>query len=140
MGRGPFPSSVDFKCDFRWCCESTKKTLAQCIFSVGHLGGPKGSKSIGNQLLAYIGIIPEINSLDRVQLATKLEHCVGSLPLIPAKGNINELSKGFVQQYSYIATKMHACKQNDLILGEGFRQNALTLSLVGLCGANLFQV
>ena len=71
--------------------------MAHGIFSTDHLGDPNDSKSIGNQLLAYIRIIPEINLPNRVQLGTKLDHLARSLPLIPAKGNINELSKGFVQ-------------------------------------------
>ena len=57
--------------------------MAHWFVSAGHLGGPNDSKSIGNQLLGYTGIIPEINLPDRVQLATKLEHFVGSLPLKP---------------------------------------------------------
>ena len=55
--------------------------MANWIFSTGRLGDPNDSKSIGNQLLAYTRIIPEINLPHRVQLATKLEHFVGSLPL-----------------------------------------------------------
>ena len=43
------------------------------------------ANSIGNRLLAYTGIIPEINLPNRVQLATKLEHFVGSLPKIPGR-------------------------------------------------------
>ena len=53
--------------------------MANWIFSTGHLGDPKDSKSIGNQFLGYTGIIVEINLSDRVQLATKLEHFVESL-------------------------------------------------------------
>ena len=41
------------------------------------------ANSIGNRLLSYTGIMPEIKLPDRVQLATKLEHFVGSLPLKP---------------------------------------------------------
>ena len=55
--------------------------MAHWLFSAGHLGDPNGSKSIGNQLLDYIGIIPEINLLDRVQLAAELEYFFESRPL-----------------------------------------------------------
>ena len=51
------------------------------------------ANSIGNRLLAYTGIIPEINLPDRVQLATKLEHFVGSLPKISGRF----LSKAYVK-------------------------------------------
>ena len=54
--------------------------MVHWYFSAKHLCGPNDSKSIANRLLAYTGIIPEINLPDRVQLATKLEHFVGSLP------------------------------------------------------------
>ena len=57
-----------------------KKPLAQWLFPDGHLGDPNASKSIGNQLLGYIRIIPEINLPDRVQIVTKLEHFVGGFP------------------------------------------------------------
>ena len=71
--------------------------MVLCFSSAGHLRDPNDSKSIGNQLLAYIGIRPKINLLNRVQLATKLEHFVGAFLKFLIKGNINELSKGFVQ-------------------------------------------
>ena len=60
-----------------------KKTLVHCIFSVGHLDGPKDSKSIRNQLLGYIGVIPQIDLPNRVQLVPELErfeYFVGDLP------------------------------------------------------------
>ena len=55
--------------------------MADWLFSTGRLGDPNGSKSIGNQLLDYTGIIPEIKLPDRFQLAAELEHFVESLPL-----------------------------------------------------------
>ena len=38
------------------------------------------SESMGNRLLAYTAIISQIDLPDRVQLAAKLEHFVGSVP------------------------------------------------------------
>ena len=55
--------------------------MAHGIFSTDHLGDPNDSKSIGNQLLAYTRIIPEIDLPDRVQLAAELEYFFESLPL-----------------------------------------------------------
>ena len=77
-------SPVDVKCDFRhylgFVVKWEKKTCGHRFFSVGHLGGPNDSKSIGNQLLSYIGDITEIDLPNRVQLVAKLEHFVGNLP------------------------------------------------------------
>ena len=71
-------SSVDFKCDFRIYLDDVakvqKKPLVDCFFSAGHLDGPNDSKSIGNQLLGYIGVIPELYLPDRLQLGLELEH------------------------------------------------------------------
>ena len=85
--------TIELKAKIEESIFSEKKEMLGCM-SLCRSGD---ANSIGNRLLAYTGIIPEIKLPDRVQLATKLEHFVGSLPLIPGKGNINELSKGFVQ-------------------------------------------
>ena len=53
--------------------EKVEKNNGPLIFSTGHLGGPNDSKSIGNQLLWYIGVRPQINLPNRVQLVSELE-------------------------------------------------------------------
>ena len=43
-----------------------KKNRGTLVFSLGHLGGPNDRKSIGNQLLCYIDVIPQIDLPNRV--------------------------------------------------------------------------
>ena len=52
---------------------------------------PLDAKSIGNRLLSYIDVIPEIDLPNRVQLVPELEHFVGRPPKNPAQAGISSL-------------------------------------------------
>ena len=85
---------------WHWANFFLKKKIAR---KMDQLWYSHDSESMGNRLLAYTGIISEINLPDRVQLATKLEHFVGSLPKISGRF----LSKAYVKSLNilpYIGT------------------------------------
>ena len=108
---------------------------AKSMFSVSH-----DCNSIGNQLLTYQNVVPEIDLPNRVQLVPELEHFVGSLPL---KSGHFAYMHAFSLQCNCITVQIPLIIRWYFLwpeLGEGFRQNALTLSLIGLCRANLFQI